>query len=182
MNLKENKFGSIAVITLIYLIAAAIGYLVFNSLQGSMHELWALFLADVVATVIVWAFGLVFKNVSVYDPYWSVFPPVVFTAWMFYKATFTLPVILLLIAIWYWAIRLTGNWAFTFKGLGHEDWRYTRYREIQSPFLFQLTNFFGLNMVPTVVVFGAMLSGFGIFESGNSANFFTWLGFAMCLS
>ena len=28
-----------------------------------------------VATVIVWGFGIVFENVSVYDPYWSVAPP-----------------------------------------------------------------------------------------------------------
>ncbi|MBO5496045.1 MAG: hypothetical protein J5967_01465, partial [Oscillospiraceae bacterium] len=38
-------------------------------------------LADVLATVAVWAFGVACRNVSVYDPYWSVAPPLVFTAW-----------------------------------------------------------------------------------------------------
>jgi steroid 5-alpha reductase family enzyme len=125
--------------------------------------------------------GLVYKNVSVYDPYWSVAPPVMFTAWAFCKGCWTLPVILLLVAVWYWGIRLTGNWARTFKGLGHEDWRYTRYRETLSPFLFQITNFFGLNMMPTVLVFACMLPGFGLFEA-DSANWLTWLGFALCLA
>ena len=159
-----------------------LGYFVFITLNKGLHELVALFLADVVATVVVWGFGLFYKNVSVYDPYWSVAPPVMFSVWAFYKSTFTLPVILLLIAVWYWGIRLTGNWAFTFKGLAHEDWRYTRYRETQSPFIFQIINFFGLNMMPTVLVFAVMLPGFGLFESTEAANMLTWLGFAICIS
>ncbi len=179
---NQTKTVSIVIIGIIYLIAILLGCFVFRMLNKGLHELWALFLADVVATVVVWGFGLFYKNVSVYDPYWSVAPPVMFSVWAFYKSTFTLPVILLLIAVWYWGIRLTGNWAFTFKGLAHEDWRYTRYRETQSPFIFHVINFFGLNMMPTVLVFAAMLPGFGLFESTEAANMLTWLGFAICIS
>ena len=178
---QNQKARGIVVIGLIYLIVTLLGVLVFRLLKGAMSEMLALFLADVVATVAVWGFGLFYKNVSVYDPYWSVAPPVMFTAWAIYKSTFTLPVILLLVAVWYWGIRLTVNWAFTFKGLSHEDWRYTRYRETQSPILFQITNFFGLNMMPTVLVFVAMLPGFGLFDAVSSANLLTWLGFVICL-
>ena len=179
---NQTKTVSIVIIGIIYLIAILLGYFVFITLNKGLHELVALFLADVVATVVVWGFGLFYKNVSVYDPYWSVAPPVMFTIWAFYKSTFTLPVVLLLIAVWYWGIRLTGNWAYTFKGLAHEDWRYTRYRETQSPFIFHIINFFGLNMMPTVLVFAAMLPGFGLFESTETANILTWLGFAICIS
>ncbi|MBQ4398190.1 MAG: DUF1295 domain-containing protein [Bacteroidales bacterium] len=179
---NQTKTVSIVIIGIIYLIAILLGYFVFRMLNTGLHELVALFLADVVATVVVWGFGLFYKNVSVYDPYWSVAPPVMFTVWAFYKSTFTLPVVLLLIAVWYWGIRLTGNWAFTFKGLAHEDWRYTRYRETQSPFIFHVINFFGLNMMPTVLVFAVMLPGFGLFESTEAANILTWLGFAICIS
>ena len=179
---NQTKTVSIVIIGIIYLIAILLGYFVFMTLNKGLHELLALFLADVMATVVMWGFGLFYKNVSVYDPYWSVAPPVMFTVWAFYKPTFTLPVILLLIAVWYWGIRLTGNWAYTFKGLAYEDWRYTRYRETQSPFIFQIINFFGLNMMPTVLVFAAMLPGFGLFESTEAANLLTWLGFAICIS
>ena len=179
---NQTKTVSIVIIGIIYLIAILLGYFVFMTLNKGLHELLALFLADVVATVVVWGFGLFYKNVSVYDPYWSVAPPVMFTVWAFYKSTFTLPVVLLLIAVWYWGIRLTGNWAYTFKGLAHEDWRYTRYRETQSPFIFHVINFFGLNMMPTVLVFAAMLPGFGLFESTETADMLTWLGFAICIS
>ena len=179
---NQNKTVSIVIIGIIYLIAILLGYFVFITLNKGLHELVALFLADVVATVVVWGFGLFYKNVSVYDPYWSMAPPVMFTIWAFYKSTFTLPVVLLLIAVWYWGIRLTSNWAYTFKGLAHEDWRYTRYRETQSPFIFHVINFFGLNMMPTVLVFAAMLPGFGLFESTEAANMLTWIGFAICIS
>ena len=177
---------SIAIIAAVYAVAAWAGFLVFSWASAAMAELWALLLADVVATVITWFFGLVFRNVSVYDPYWSVAPPVMFTAWAVYKGCFTLPVVLLLIAVWYWGIRLTGNWAYTFKGLDHEDWRYTRYRETQSPLVFHLINFFGLNMMPTLLVFACMQPGFGLFDASGagaaSANWLTWLGFIVCLS
>lgn len=179
---NQNKTVSIVIIGIIYLIATLLGYFVFRMLNNGLHELVALFVADVVATVVVWGFGLYYKNVSVYDPYWSVAPPVMFTLWAYYKSVFTLPVVLLLIAVWYWGIRLTGNWVYTFNGLAHEDWRYTRYRETQSPFIFQIINFFGLNMMPTVLVFAAMLPGFGLFETTAAANILTWIGFAICIS
>ena len=96
---NQNKTVSIVIIGIIYLIAILLGYFVFRILNKGLHELVALFLADVVATVVVWGFGLYYKNVSVYDPYWSVAPPMMFTVWAFYKSTFTLPVVLLLIAV-----------------------------------------------------------------------------------
>lgn len=178
----KEKYVGIVIVAVVYIVAAVAGFFVFGKVSASMPELWALLLADVVATVIVWFFGLVFRNVSVYDPYWSVAPPVIFTAWAFYKGCFSLPVILLLIAIWYWGIRLTGNWLSTFKGLAQEDWRYTRYRETQPPYLFHFTNFFGLNMMPTLLVFACMLPGLGLYEAGSVANWITWLGFVVCLA
>ena len=53
---------------------------------------------------------------------------------------------------------------------------------MQSPLLFQLTNFFGLNMMPTLLVFACMLPGFGLFEPGLTAQALTWPGFLLCLA
>ena len=181
MTRNYSKATSMAIMAVIYCIAIAIGCLTFDKASSSMPEIWAFLLADVVATIFVWGMGLVYENVSVYDPYWSVAPPVMFTAWAFYKGCWTLPVVLLLVAVWYWGIRLTGNWARTFKGLGHEDWRYARYRETFPPFLFQITNFFGLNMMPTLLVFACMMPGLGLFGS-DAADWVTWAGFAMCIA
>lgn len=177
-----SRSRSIVIIAAVYLLAAVVGGGSFMGLEPLMPELWAVFMGDVLATIVVWGFGLLFRNVSVYDPYWSVAPPVIYTAWAWYKGTWSLPVVLLLVAVWYWGIRLTCNWAYTFKGMGHEDWRYTRYRKTQSPGLFLLTNFFGLNMMPTVLVFIAMLPGFELFSTNATANIGLWAGFAICVA
>lgn len=174
MRRSYSKWSSIALIAAIYLFATVVGIVVYFAVNrvpipditASSQPIIALLIADVVATIVVWAFGLLYENVSVYDPYWSVFPPIAFLLWAFYTGVWSLPVILLLVATWYWGWRLTRNWAITFKGIGHEDWRYTKYRSLH-PALFHLINFFGLNMVPTLVVFAAMLPGLKLFEPGN---------------
>ncbi len=182
MKRNYSKWQSIALIAAIYLLAGVAGVLLFRQLvAASVNHVWALLCADVAATVVVWLFGLLYENVSVYDPYWSVFPPVVFLLWAFHTGVWSLAVMLLLVASWYWGWRLTRNWVITFHGIAHEDWRYTKYRSLH-PVLFHLINFFGLNMVPTLVVFAAMLPGLRLYESGNAANLFTWFGCVVCLA
>ena len=195
MKRSYSKWKSVALITAIYLLATIVAITVFYAMKNgpildhsaTVKLLLSLFVADVVATIIVWVFGLLYENVSVYDPYWSVFPPVAFLLWAFYTGVWSLPVILLLIASWYWGWRLTRNWVITFKGIAHEDWRYTKYRSLH-PALFHLINFFGLNMVPTLVVFAAMLPGLKLYENPLSFKFTSavsfgllFLGFVICL-
>ena len=84
MKRNYSKSCSVALIAAIYVIAGIAGVLMFNWLTAvSIKSVWALLLADVLATVVVWLFGLLYENVSVYDPYWSVFPPVAFLMWAF---------------------------------------------------------------------------------------------------
>lgn len=181
MKRDYSKTCSVALIAAIYLLAAVAGVLLFDRLTAvSIKPVWALLWADVLATVIVWLFGLLYENVSVYDPYWSVFPPVAFLLCAFYTHTWSQSVVLLLVASWYWGWRLTRNWFITFKGIAHEDWRYTKYRSLH-PLLFHLTNLFGLNMVPTLVVFGAMLPGLKLFETAATANVLTFFGCIVCV-
>ncbi|MBQ3673321.1 MAG: DUF1295 domain-containing protein [Paludibacteraceae bacterium] len=185
MKRNYSRWCSVALISAIYVLAGLAGWFLFAQLTvKGISDIWALFAADVLATIVVWAFGLLYENVSVYDPYWSVFPPVVFLIWAFYTGVWSIPVILLLLASWYWGWRLTRNWVITFKGIEHEDWRYTKYRSLH-PALFHLINFFGLNMVPTLVVFAAMLPGlqlFGHYELSLVSGIILFFGFIVCLS
>lgn len=182
MFLKQSRILSFVIITIVYALAFVAGWLVYRALACTgMHYLWQLFIADAVATVVVWLFGLLFRNVSVYDPYWSVAPPVMLTLWACHLNSWNSATILLLIAVWYWGIRLTGNWAYTFRNLNSEDWRYTKYRNEQKPVVFQLINFFGLNMMPTIVVFLVMIPGFFVIEAAAQANIATWFGFLICV-
>lgn len=93
-----------------------------------------------------------------------------------------MPVIVMLVAVWYWAIRLTGNWAYTFPNLNKQDWRYDMYKE-KFPRLWHVVNFTGINLMPTVVVFLAMIPGFLLIDMSElQPNLFTWAGFAVCVS
>lgn len=182
-SLVYNRRASFIIVAIVYLAAVFVGWGVFAWTVSSIQsQLWRLFAADVAATIFVWLWGLVFRNVSVYDPYWSVLPPVMMTIWCFKIGTVNLAGWLLMVAIWLWGIRLTGNWAYTFKNLATEDWRYTKYRTEQKPFVFQIINFFGLNMMPTIVVFLAMIPGIYIIENQSEANMLTWIGFLLCLT
>lgn len=182
MKITESRSVSFWIIGAIYLLATLVGILTYALSIAHISAIWALFLADVVATVFTWAAGLLYKNVSVYDPYWSVAPPVMLTIYAFLVPSVRLSGILMLIGVWVWAIRLTANWAVTFKGLRHEDWRYTKYRTTQHPFIFHIINFFGLNMMPTLVVFLAMVPAISILEAAPEANLWSWLGLMMCLA
>ena len=184
MKRDYSKWCSVALLVAIYALAGVAGWLLFDALATNpltANSLIRLFLADVLATVVVWGFGILYENVSVYDPYWSVFPPIAFLLWAFYTDIWSVPVILLLIASWYWGWRLTRNWVITFKGIGHEDWRYTKYRS-QHPLVFHIINLFGLNMMPTLVVYAAMLPGLKLFETFAPANILTYLGCIVCIA
>lgn len=184
-TLKQSRFWSFVVMAFVYILAGWLAYDMYQ-LAALWTDSWVLqwLFADVVATIDVWVWGLIFKNVSVYDPYWSVFPPFLLTVMALVFKPISMATILLLIVVWLWAIRLTGNWAFTFKNLNSEDWRYTKYRTEQKPWIFHIINFFGLNMVPTLVVFLALLPGMEIVENKGlaDANIFTWIGFAVALT
>ena len=149
-KLKQNRAVSFLVVFLVYAAAAAAGILVYNALDDSW---WiSLLIADVAATALIFVFSVIFGNASVYDPYWSVQPPVILIAFSL-GSELTVYGILLIAVISFWAIRLTANWAYTFRNLEHQDWRYTMLKEKTGVF-YPLINFVGIHIVPTLVVYG----------------------------
>ncbi len=164
--LKKNRAASFVAVTLVYIFATAMGVLVYRALT---LDWWlSLLVADVAATVATFVFSLIFKNASVYDPYWSVQPPVILVAFAVGKELTALG-ILLLAVVFFWAIRLTANWAYTFKDLTHQDWRYTMLHEKTGVF-YPIINFVGIHMVPTLVVYGCILPAVCAIREGLSAN------------
>lgn len=152
-KIKSSRALSFIAAAVIYALAAAAGAAVYFALP---FPFWlSLLIADIAATAVVFVFSLIFKNASVYDPYWSVQPIVIlvfFTIWDGYDFTTLLP----LIAVIFWGVRLTANWAYSFKGFSHEDWRYVLLRE-KTGKLYPLVNFFGIHLIPTLVVYACTL-------------------------
>ena len=175
-KLKENRLISFLIVTIVYAIATIVGVLVYKSLNLSW---WlSLLIADVVATIVTFIFSVVFNNASVYDPYWSVQPPIILIAFAFGKKLTALGV-LLIIAVCFWAIRLTANWAYTFKNLCHQDWRYTMLKETTGAF-YPIINFAGIHLVPTLVVYGCILPAVYAVVGSCTANAFSVI--FICLS
>jgi len=169
----------------IYAVALFAGLFVFNFLFNfhyNMHVLLSTFIADITVTLVVWGFGILFGNSSVYDPYWSVVPIIILLCWIIIKGvSFSIIDILFLAAIIVWAVRLTLNWATRWKGLHHQDWRYIMLKK-KFPRLWFFINLAGINLMPTVIVFIALTPVyFGIGSEGQISSL-TVIGFAICVS
>ena len=153
----KNRFLSFILILFVYVVAITGGTACFDYLEqrgGFSFEL-TLLITDVFATVIVFAFSLLFKNASVYDPYWSVQPPVILFG-MLLRNGGSLFSWILFAAVLLWGLRLTGNWAYNFTGFDYQDWRYTMLKEKSGP-AYPLINFLGIHLFPTLVVYLCIL-------------------------
>lgn len=152
-RLKQNRTLSFIIIAIIYALASVAGILIYRAL--GLAPWLSLLIADVAATVITFAFSIIFRNASVYDPYWSVQPMVILAAYAVKSGVNALG-ILLLFAVGFWGIRLTANWAYTFTNLTHQDWRYTMLSETTGRF-YPIINLVGIHLVPTLIVYGCTL-------------------------
>lgn len=168
MKILENRAVSFVIIALIYALAIAAGVICYIFIPLAM---WLkLLIADAAATVVVFVFSLIFKNASVYDPYWSVQPIVITLAFAIEEIRANAVLIeggaavqplgatqvIMLAVILIWGVRLTANWAYTFKNLKSQDWRYTMLAENTGK-LYPIVNFTGIHMVPTLIVYACTL-------------------------
>ena len=148
----RGRLESFALVTFAYLVALAVALWTIAR-AGGAHPLGALLVADLAATVIVFAFSMRFGNSSVYDPYWSVAPPLIALYWIGHGShASALRQVVVTALVSAWGIRLTYNWARGWPGLHHEDWRYVDlYARAKMPkWLVSLT---GIHLFPTIQVF-----------------------------
>ncbi|MEJ3745829.1 DUF1295 domain-containing protein [Actinomycetes bacterium KLBMP 9797] len=152
-----------AVVTVTYLAAGVAAWAVAVAVQGQ-HPLVGTFWADLVATAVVFTVAMAVGNSSLYDPYWSVTPAVVAVAWVIWSSGADAAAIsgrqaAVVVLVLLWAVRLTANWAMSWRGLGHEDWRYVQIRA-QAPrrLPWWLVSLTGIHLMPTLVVFLGLLA------------------------
>ena len=174
---RLSKGDSLLVVLLVYALAFLAGWLVYTLFS---HRLLAFFLADVAATLVVWGFGLVFRNASVYDPYWSVAPPVLFAFFTLAAGRFDVLSGVYLFVFLFWGTRLTVNWTIGWKGMIQQDWRYTMLHD-SMPKLWFFTNLFGINMFPTLIVFAGLMPAYLTTVRHLGINALTFVGAVVCL-
>lgn len=179
----RTKARSLLIVAVAYVVAVAVGgaYLVWGPRTGS--PLTDAFVADVLATLVIFGFSRAFGNSSFYDAYWSVIPPLLLAYWWIgATAPDALRVGLMTIVVVLWAVRLTGNWVYAFPGLHHEDWRYPRFKK-QAGRWELLADLFAIHLIPTVQVFLGMIPVYvAVTRPGAGLVWLTWVAFVIGLA
>ena len=176
--MKQSRGQSFLFTVVIYLLALGVGLYAFSYASGNVFV--RVLIADLAATLFVYLVSLPLGNASVYDPYWSVAPGVILPLAMAQFGVWNTGTILLLFCVSYWGVRLTANWAYTFQGYSHQDWRYSMLHEKSGAF-YPFVSLFGIMLFPTMVVYLCTLPALHYIQVGG-VNLFTCIGFALCLS
>ena len=137
-----------------YLAAMLVAFAVAARLAPA-HPILVAAVADVAATVVVFASSVLLDNSSVYDPYWSVAPPFVAAYWTA-RGELGLRQLVLLALILAWAVRLTVNWARRWDGPTDEDFRYREIRGTTGRGYWP-ASFVSIHLMPTIWVFLGLL-------------------------
>ena len=167
-------------IIFIYLIICASGFLSFQFLPIAPPIL-NFFVADLVMTIVAYAFSVYKKNSSVYDAYWSVIPFLLLLFWFLQTgSSWQSAQYITAGTISFWSWRLTHNWFRSWNGWLQEDWRYVNFRK-QFPAAFEWVNFFGIHLYPTAIVFLSMTGLFFLFD-GTAKNLNTLILAGNCIA
>jgi steroid 5-alpha reductase family enzyme len=149
-----SRSASLARVALAYVVAVAVGAGWLYLGPDTAHLWLDGLIADVLATLVIFAFSRIYRNSSCYDAYWSVAPPLLAIYWWSEStpAVDELRAWLVIGVILVWAIRLTGNWIYAFPGFPHEDWRYPLLRDGKGRAAV-LVDLFAIHLIPTLQVF-----------------------------
>lgn len=161
-----QKSKSFAVVASLLVYVFTIVLVIYAGAQFSnLSVLWQIAIADLIGTVIIFFFSMLFNNSSIYDPYWSVKPIVIATFYFFVASAseVNIPQIIFLILIGLYALRLTTNFYVGWSDIKHEDWRYRDFRK-NFPTLYWPISFLGIHLFPTIMVYLGCLPMFVIFD------------------
>lgn len=189
--MKRSKSFGLFIISLIYIAVFVGSYFLYDLIAGifgdnlSGSPLLIVLILDVIATIFVFIFSMAFSNSSIYDPYWSVMPIFMFVLYSLKVGNINDPHIIIMLALFIiWGVRLTINWAVTFRDLSKQDWRYDMYKE-KYPKFWPFVNLFGIHLFPTIVVFIGMIPAFNFIEQMHnleSPTIGTYFGILICIA
>jgi steroid 5-alpha reductase family enzyme len=173
---RQSRSTSVLITIIAYLVAIAGAIYSYNYFDT--HTIIVrLAIADIVGTLIIFIFSVLFNNSSMYDPYWSVKPVVIATFFlsMAVPGEYTFVRWGLYIGVFLYGLRLTTNFYRGWPGLVHEDWRYANFRK-QFPGMYWLVSLSGIHIFPTLMVFLGCLPMLPAFTA--SPIVYPWLAYA----
>ena len=138
------------------------------------------------ATIFIYILSVAFKNSSWYDAFWSVIPVVLTVlCWIdIHSAGNVLRAGMMFDVMVFWAIRLTYNWARSWDGFTHEDWRYVMMkRKANNKIQYFLIDFGAIHLIPTLSVFMALLPmNYTLYYPGPEVFWLDWVAYAIGIS
>jgi steroid 5-alpha reductase family enzyme len=138
---------------------------------------WRVALADLAATLAVFAFSRLFDNSSLYDAYWSVAPMAIAAVWLWQGGADARRIVVLAL-VCAWGVRLTYNWARHWRGMDHEDWRYVDLRH-KTGKAYWLVSLLGIHLFPTAMVLGASASIYTVMQHERALSWLDALAFVV---
>lgn len=172
-----EKIKGRLILLVVYILSFEAGFLVAGAVSADPLRQSAAGLAAAVA--VIFLFSRLFNNSSVFDPYWSVAPPLTFLWYLgAFDAPATLRSALILGLTSLYGIRLTWNFLRGWPGLSHEDWRYADFR-ISAGKGYWLVSLAGIHFFPALMVFGGTLSLWVAASPGGTP--FNWIDGAAAL-
>jgi steroid 5-alpha reductase family enzyme len=175
---KTEKIKALIIVALVYIIAglAAITTLKYAPMENVLCKT---LLADIVATVVVFIFSMLYRNSSMYDPYWSVAPIFMAIYWLFKAYNFSLKGVdfsiwVMIILLVTWGVRLTWNWMLRWEGFNDEDWRYVNIKHKTGVFYWP-SSFFAIHFLPTMWVFAGMVPVYYAIQSKSTPSMILFL-------
>ncbi len=183
-KIKGNKRKGLLICLFAYITAGIMVWLVYDAIS-IFHPLLIVITLDILATLVIFLFSMMFNNSSLYDPYWSLVPPLIMLFWVFNAQTLealTLMQILILSTVIFWSLRLTLNWLTRWRGIKDEDWRYIsfRFKYQEQYWIVSLT---GIHLFPTLIVFLGCLSVFpALVMHEGTMGVMEWIAFGVTVS
>ena len=130
----QNRSASFAYVTGAYVAIIAAAWWAFGATPWG--PIGAMAAGLFFSTLICFVASRLVDNGSVYDAYWSIMPPIA-ALYMISLSTsdpWNGRQLAVMAVILFWAVRLTANWARSFPGLEHEDFRYKDlYNQVPLP-------------------------------------------------
>jgi steroid 5-alpha reductase family enzyme len=178
MHLKTT---SLLIIGIHYVIAIGLAGIIFFNVNTN-NVIVDILIANITATLYIYLAGIILKNASLYDPYWSVMPPVILIFFSFvWGNAFQFHIIIMNAAVLIWSIRLTFNWARNWKDFSHQDWRYTMIKQ-KFPKLYPLSSLLGIHLFPTLIVYVQLIGALYYIMLAQRLSLIAWIAAIMIVA
>lgn len=174
-NLRQSRPFLLIVCVAAYSLALAVATIVLQNTGG--HVITRLLIADLAATLVIFVAGQLARNSSLYDPYWSVTPPLLIAGYAILgDGIMGFPrslVVFGLTSLYAW--RLTHNCFRRWPNLAHEDFRYQDFRTSWGKF-YPVIDLVGIQIIPTLFVFLGCLPFYAVYVASAAPwNALDWL-------